>query len=311
MKYFLLKLYQIPLNFSSRTEERHVFSTNYFTRNHSFLSLLQFQDVIDILIVAFVIYQVIRLMKETRAAQLVKGIIILVVVLQLSSWLHLNVLQYILENTLQLGFMALIVIFQPELRRALEEVGRSRFGQLFEGDIPTHIEENDRTIEEIIRAAGILSMNKTGALIVMERNTKLGEIIKTGISIRSDISAELLLNIFIPNTALHDGAVIIRGDSLMAAACFLPLSQNAFLSKELGTRHRAAVGMSENSDAVILVVSEETGKISLAINGSLARNLTTDNLRRALYKTLKPNGSTKTSRNKLLFWKGKKHEKVN
>jgi len=281
------------------------FIQTIFSEIVSFFRLIQIQDAIDIIIVAFVIYQVIHLVKETRAAQTVKGIIILVVVLQLSSWLHLNVLQYLLENTLQLGFLALIVIFQPELRRALEEVGRSRFGKLFEGDLSHDSVETDRTIEEIIRAAGILAMHKTGALIVMERSTKLGEIIKTGIAINSDISAELLLNIFVPNTALHDGAVIIRGDSLLAAACFLPLSQNAFLSKELGTRHRAAVGMSENSDSVVLVVSEETGKISLALNGSLARNLTIDNLRRALYKTLKPDNSAKAGREKLLFWKGR------
>lgn len=270
----------------------------------SFFRLIQIQDIIDIIIVSFVIYQIIRLVRETRAAQLVKGIIILVVVLQLSSWFHLNVLQYLLENTLQIGFLALIIIFQPELRRALEEVGRSRFGKLFGSSNPRNREygEDNVAIEEIVRASGILAMNKTGALIVIERSTKLGEIIKTGIPLNADMSAELLLNIFVPNTALHDGAVIVRNDCIIAAACFLPLSQNAFLSKELGTRHRAAVGMSENSDAVIVVVSEETGKISLALNGSLTRNLTSDNLRRALYKTLQPNPSAKKNK-KLVFWK--------
>ncbi len=270
----------------------------------SFFRLIQVQDVIDITIVSFVVYQIIRLVRETRAAQLVKGIIILVVVLQLSSWLHLNVLQYLLENTLQIGFLSLIIIFQPELRRALEEVGRSGLGKLvgIAGSRNSEYGENNVAIEEIVRAAGILAMNKTGALIVIERSTKLGEIVKTGIALHSDISAELLLNIFVPNTALHDGAVIVRNDRILAAACFLPLSQNAFLSKELGTRHRAAVGMSENSDAVVVVVSEETGKISLALNGSLTRNLTSENLRKALYKTLQPNSNTNKNR-KLAFWK--------
>lgn len=271
----------------------------------TFFRLIQVQDIIDIVIVAFVIYQVIRLVRETRAAQLVKGILILLVVMQLSSWLNFNVLKYILQNTMQFGLLALMVVFQPELRRALEEVGRSRFSRIFDGGETREETKIEREIEEVARAAETLAANRTGALMVLERKTMLGEIIKTGIALNSDVSAELLLNIFVPNTALHDGAAIIRDGQIMAAGCFLPLSQNASLSKELGTRHRAAVGVSENSDAVVVVVSEETGHISIALNGSLTRNVTIDNLKRALHKTLMPE-EKEPARKRLAFWKKRK-----
>lgn len=266
-----------------------------------FMSTVRFADIVDIAIVAFIVYQAFRLVRETRAEQLVKGIMVLVIMLQLSSWLGLNTIQYILENTMQLGFFALLIIFQPELRRGLERMGRGAAGKIF--SFNTREETVENTIDEVARAVENLSQNKTGALICMERITRLGDIIKTGTVINSAISAELLVNIFVPNTPLHDGAVIIGSNKILAAACFLPLTHNNDLSKELGTRHRAAIGLSENSDAVVIVVSEETGKISLALNGGLTRNLTIDTLKRALTKNLQ--SDTKIiDKDKFTFWKG-------
>ncbi len=266
-----------------------------------FMSTVRFADIVDIAIVAFIVYQGFRLVRETRAEQLVKGILILVALLQLSSWLGLNTMQYILENTMQLGFFALLIVFQPELRRGLERIGRGAAGKIF--SFNTREETAKNTIEEIAKAVEHLSKNKIGALICMERITRLGDIIKTGIAINSAISAELLVNIFVPNTPLHDGAVIVGSNRILAAACFLPLTHNNDLSKELGTRHRAAIGLSENSDAVVIVVSEETGKISLALNGGLTRNLTVDTLKKALTKTMQSD-STIIDKEKFTFWKG-------
>ena len=273
-----------------------------FTQNFwRFMSTVRFADIIDVAIVAFIVYQGIRLVRETRAEQLVKGILILVVLLQLSSWLGFNTMQYILANTMQLGFFALLIIFQPELRRGLERMGRGAAGKMF--SLNNREETLDASIDEIARAVDNLSKNKVGALICMERITKLGDIIKTGTTLNSAISAELLVNIFVPNTPLHDGAVIIGSNKILAAACFLPLTHNNDLSKELGTRHRAAIGLSENSDAVVIVVSEETGKISIALNGGLTRNLTVDSLKKALIKTLHSDSKI-IDKNKFVFWKG-------
>lgn len=266
-----------------------------------FLSTVRFADIIDIAIVAFIIYQAFRLVRETRAEQLIKGIIILVIMLQLSSWLGFNTMQYILENTMQLGFFALIIIFQPELRRGLERMGRGTAGKLL--SFNTREEVVETTVEEVGRAVDNLAKNKVGALICMERLTKLGDIIKTGTELNSTISAELLVNIFVPNTPLHDGAVVIGNNKILAAACFLPLTHNNDLSKELGTRHRAAIGLSENSDAVVIVVSEETGKISIALDGGLTRNLTVENLKKALLKTMQSDAKI-IDKNKFTFWKG-------
>lgn len=268
-----------------------------------YIRFIRLTDIVDIAIVAFVIYKGVSLIRETRAEQLIKGIVILLVVTQLSEWLQLNAINFILRNTMQVGVTALLVVFQPELRRALEHMGRSKFGNLFSFD--ENIESDiTSVIEEIAKAVQILSQNRIGALIVIERDTKIGDIIRTGIILDSAITAELLVNIFVPNTPLHDGAVIIRENKIMAAACFLPLTQNQDLSKELGTRHRAALGISENSDAVTIVVSEETGKISVALAGDLTRNLTIETLKKALTKTLQLNRHKK-NKNKLMLWKGK------
>lgn len=256
----------------------------------SFMSMVRITDIIDIVIIAFLAFQVIRFMRETRAELLVKGIIVLLVLLQLSNWFKLNTVQYILKNIVQLGFFALLIVFQPEMRRGLERIGRSHAGQIlsFNGDKSVV----EASIEMICNAAKTLSDTRTGALICIERTTKLGDIINTGTAINSDISTELLLNIFVPNTPLHDGAVIISDNKIAAAACFLPLTSNNDLSKELGTRHRAAIGLSENSDAVVVVVSEETGKISIALDGGLTRNLTVETLKRALTKIMETESSS-------------------
>lgn len=265
--------------------------------------LLRFRDLLDIVILAFVIYKGIKLVRETRAVQLIKGLVILLVATQLSSWLQLNSLNYILVNAMQVGFIALLVVFQPELRRALEKVGRSSLGGIFvssEYDV-------GQLVEAVCEAVAQLSSEKTGALMVFERKTKLGEIINTGTQLNSDVSAQLLCNLFVPNTPLHDGAVVIRDSKILAAACFLPLTQNNNLSKELGTRHRAAIGVSEIADCVVVVVSEETGKISLATNGSMTRNLTPETLGKALTKMLSETQSiAPDAKEKILQWTVKK-----
>lgn len=239
-------------------------------------------DFIDILIVAFALFKGIKLVQETRAQQLVKAVVILLLILWGSTLFGLHTIKYILENVMQVGFIALLIIFQPELRRLLEKVGRSKIGNLF-----TQSPENiDRMVEEIAEAATYLSAHKIGALVAIEKNTKIGDVVTTGTPLSAEISSALLINIFIPNTPLHDGAVVIQDGRISAASCLLPLTQNDSLSRELGTRHRAALGLSEISDAVVIIVSEETGKISVAKDGDMVRNLTGDTLRRILYKNL-------------------------
>lgn len=245
------------------------------------LSNVRIMDVIDILIVAFVFYKILLLIKETRAEQLIKGLIILLVMLKLSEWAKLYVVHYILMNTMTIGVVALLIVFQPELRRALEYIGRSKF--LSKGMEATD-EGFNSMVTNLVNAVASLSREKIGALIVIERETGLNEIVHTGVKIDGHISSGLLINIFIPNTPLHDGAVIIRGDRIMAAGCFLPLSETQSISKELGTRHRAAIGIAEQSDAMVIVVSEETGTISVAMNGKLTRNLDNNGLTNVIRK---------------------------
>ena len=249
----------------------------------SFFQVLKITDLIDILLIAVIVYQMLKLIKETRAMQLLKGVLILFAILEISSWLHLNTLNYLLRSAMQVGMFAIVVIFQPELRSILEKMGRSRVGRLINLSSSSS-DVQDFAIGEIVKASDNLSRTKTGALIVIERETKLGDVIGTGTLIDAEVSSALLENIFVPNTPLHDGAVIIRGDRVHTAGCLLPLTSNENLSRELGTRHRAALGISEASDALVVVVSEETGKISIAANGRLTRNLTKDSLLAALRK---------------------------
>ena len=268
---------------------------------------IRIMDIIDILIVAYAIYKLIKLVRETRAAQLIKGIILLVVAMQLSSLFNLYMVNYVLKNAMQVGVIAIFVVFQPELRRALEKMGRSKFSKVLSFDDDDIEEKNSHTVEQICQAVKNLSDNRIGSLMILERATKIGDIIRTGVTLDSEVSAELLINIFVPNTPLHDGAVVIRDNKITAAACFLPLTQNSELNIELGTRHRAAIGITETSDCVALVVSEETGKISLALEGTLTRNLTVESLERALTKIMSPEPNQLNNR-KFKIWKGLKKQ---
>ena len=278
---------------------------NFIDRILYYKQFIRIMDIIDILIVAYVIYKGIKLLRETRAATLVKGIVILILAMQLSSLLNLYLVNYILVNAMQVGFIALFVVFQPELRRGLEKMGRSKFGNLLSFYEENNEEQTSMNISKICHAVENLSANRVGALIILERQTKIGDIIRTGVTLNSEITAELLVNIFVPNTPLHDGAVVIRSNKIIAAACFLPLTQNSELNIELGTRHRAAIGITETSDCVALVVSEETGKISLALEGTLTRNLTVESLEKALTKILSPEPNHLNSK-KFKIWKGLK-----
>lgn len=252
---------------------------------------ITFVDVIDVAIVAYIIYKGLQLVVETRAQQLLKGIAIFTILYFIASWLGMTVMNFILGNILQIGILAMIVLFQPEVRRALEQIGRSNISgklKLFGKNAGVE-SENIHTyasINEICRAMEECSQTRTGALVVIERETKLGEISDTGTTVDALISAQLLENIFYPKAPLHDGAAILTKTRIKSAGCFLPLSQNYEISKELGTRHRAALGISEVSDAVVVVVSEETGAISVAHSGHLDRWLNQEELKAMLRSCL-------------------------
>ncbi len=270
-----------------------------------YIQLLRITDFIDVIIVAIIFYYLINLIRETRAVQLVKGIIFLFAVFFLSQRLNLNALNYILGGAMQIGAFAIIVLFQPELRSLLERMGRFKVGRIIDFAVDNSEEELSKTIESVSLAAENMSLTKTGALIVIERSTRLGEFINTGTMLEANVSSGLLENIFVPNTPLHDGAVIIRGNKIITAGCLLPLTANNNLSRDLGTRHRAAIGLSEVTDAVIVVVSEETGKISIALNGSLTRNLNRESLAKALRKLIIQKPETQQKIDKIKFWKTK------
>jgi len=235
-------------------------------------------DVIDILIVAVVIYELLLLTRHTRGSALLKGLFLLLMIILISSLCGLKSLNWLLVAVLQNGALVLVILFQPELRKALERMGRSRI--LTKGSRRKNIdEERDTVIAEIVQTVVDLSRRRVGALLVFERQTGLEDVIETGTRLNAEISAPLLENIFEPNTPLHDGAAVIRDDQVIAAACILPLAEASGVSRELGTRHRAAVGISENTDAAVVVVSEETGIVSMARDGVLKRPLSTDELK--------------------------------
>ncbi|MGN0150336.1 MAG: diadenylate cyclase CdaA [Clostridia bacterium] len=271
-----------------------------------YLQLLRVSDFIDIGIVAVIIYCTILYVKDTRAMQLIKGLLVLFAVFFISRWLHFNALNYILSGAMQIGLFAVIVIFQPELRSMLERVGRFKVGKIIDLAVDTGGEDISMMIESVVKAAVDMSATKTGALIVIEQETRLGEYISTGTILDANVTSSLLENIFVPNTPLHDGAVIIRGNKIITAGCLLPLTANNNLSRELGTRHRAAIGLSEATDAIVVVVSEETGKISIARNGSLTRNLSQESLTKALKKILLQNIETTETIDKIRFWRSSK-----
>ena len=241
---------------------------------------------------AAVFYKIFKLIRETRAEQLTKGIFALFVFAKLSGLLQLYTINWILENAMTVGVLAILIVFQPELRRGLEYIGRSRF--FTKSLLEIKGESLSKTVDEIVEACASLSRQKIGALIVLERETGLNEVADTGTKINGIVSSNLLINIFIPNTPLHDGAVIIKEDMIKAAACFLPLTDNMNISKELGTRHRAALGISERSDSLAIIVSEETGSISIAENGTIARHLDSKTLKQILTDMYKPKDSTQT-----------------
>jgi diadenylate cyclase len=268
------------------------FVTGFTARFLPYLSYIDLRTVIDILAVAFVFYKLLMWIKGTRAIQLLKGLAVLVIASTLSERFQLYTISWLLEKTWTALFVALPVVFQPELRRALEQLGRGGFfgRSLFNVD-----EVNRRAVREIVRATEVLSRRKVGALIVFMRETGLQEYIDSGIKMDALITAELIINVFEPNTPLHDGAVIVCNGRMLAAACFLPLTENPYVSKELGTRHRSAIGITEHSDAVSLVVSEETGTISLAEDGRITRDLSSTDLEKRLDEQVRP-GSKRTGR---------------
>ena len=260
----------------------------------SFISLMNtfgIADLLDVSVVAFIIYSLIKIVRETRAEKLVKGIFILVIGYFLSYQFNLKMLSTILNSIFQFGVIVLIFVFQPELRRALEQIGRSKLGDYWSfptGNNEEYIKLQKNAIKVVADAAEEFKQSKTGALMVFERKTKLGDIISTGTIVDAKPSVAILGNIFYNKAPLHDGAMILRDGSIYAAGCILPLTRNENVSIDLGTRHRAALGMSENSDAVIVVVSEETGSISIAMNGILKRNYNRETLERELIDLILP-----------------------
>ncbi len=240
-------------------------------------------SILDIIVVSFIFYKAYMLIKETRGEQLLKGILLIILLIPISSILHLTMLNWILQRTITIGVLSIVIIFQPEIRSVLEHLGRTAFNDLH---IFQDKEKMDEVITQILNAVFSLAETRTGALIVIEQRTKLEDIINTGTKIDATVSSALLENIFVVNTPLHDGATIIRENRIIAAGCFLPLSSNFDINKKLGTRHRAGIGISENSDALVIIVSEETGVVSLAINGKLTRNYTKDRLKDILIRII-------------------------
>ena len=263
-----------------------------FEQIYSVLTTFGIFDLIDILLVAYLTYVLIKFIRETRAGQLAKGLLLLALCYFVASMFQLQTMSFLLENVFQIGILAIIVLFTPEIRRALEKAGRTKVADLSVFSADGHERDAavwEGAVRQITEAVESLSRTKTGALIVIERKTKLGEQVDTGVELNAVVSVELLLNIFFVNTPLHDGAVIIRDGKLLAAACFLPKPQKEeFIATQFGSRHRAAIGISEVSDALTIVVSEETGTISVTEDGQMIRNFTQESLSTYLLDKLTP-----------------------
>ncbi len=278
---------------------------NFFKNYIVWLSIpkIGVTDIIEMLIIAFLIYHLVNWFRRTRAWTLVKGIAVLIVLWMIASILELEVILWTFGNTIDVGIIALVIVFQPEFRRALEQLGQnSILSPIF--DSKDKLERfSDETIDELVRATFNLAKAKTGALIVIERDIPLNEYSKTGISLDALISSQLIINIFEMNTPLHDGAVLLKGNRIIAATSYLPLSDDVSLSKDLGTRHRAAVGISEATDSLTIVVSEETGKVSVAVKGTLIRNVDSDYLRNRLI--ILQNKIEEKGKSKFKLWKGR------
>ncbi len=264
-------------------------------------------DIIEIIIIAFAVYQIVIWIKDTRAWVLMKGIIVLFLVWIIAMILGMNVLLWIFENAMVIGITAIVIIFQPEFRNALEQLGRKSFSSIspFEDSRNKTERYSDRSIQGIVKAVYEMAKVKTGALIVVEREIQCREFERTGIPIDAEISSQLLINIFEHNTPLHDGAVILRDNRVVSATCYLPLSDNLELSKDLGTRHRASIGVSEVSDSLTIVVSEETGVVSVAAEGKLTRHVDAEAMTELLRRVSRKSSDSSRRR----WWRGKKHEK--
>ncbi len=265
---------------------------NFFKEFAALLPTIQIMDVVDILVVAFVIYKIILMLQTTSSSRIAKSIIIILILTAATSLLHMYLMNYLLDKILEIGLLALVIMFQPELRRMLEKLGSKSFREI----LSTKQEQRniDHVISETVKACEIMSRERTGVLIVFERTTSLEEYQKTGTIVDAQVSSELLRNIFFTKASLHDGAVIIRNERIAAAGCVLPLTENRNISSDLGTRHRAGIGMSEVSDAVVVIVSEETGTISVAISGMLKRHLAPQTLEKLLLNELAPKEKVKT-----------------
>lgn len=278
-----------------------------------YVKLIGVFDVIDILLVAFVIYHLFRFVRKGRTGQVAKAICIILIVLAVANLLHLRVVSFLLNNAVQIGLIALVIIFQPEIRRFLERIGSGKIKEMFVTE--TYSDELESAIDETVEAYESFSKDKVGALIVFERKSLLDDVLKTGTPMDARINAELLKNLFWNKAPLHDGAVIVRNGRIIGAGCMLPMSGNTSLSRDLGMRHRAGIGISENSDAVVAIVSEETGSISVAVNGMLKRHLAPETLKRLLKNELMPETEEKkaniTATRITSVLKGKKGEKTN
>ena len=265
---------------------------NFFRDVLAMLPTIKFMDIIDILLVTFVLYTLIMMIQTTGAARIAKSIVLLLVLAVVTKLLNMYLMSFLLDRVLEIGLIALVIMFQPELRRMLEKIGSKSLRELL--STKQEQREIDRVIGETVNACEIMSRERTGVLIVFERETSLIDYQKTGTVIDARVSSELLRNLFFTKASLHDGAVIIRNERVAAAGCVLPLTQSRNISSDLGTRHRAGIGMSEVSDAVVVIVSEETGTISVAVNGMLKRHLAPQTLERLLLKELAPKREEKT-----------------
>ncbi len=277
-----------------------------FVEKYLFLRSIKINliDIVEILIISFLVYQIMVWIKNTKAWNLLRGIIVILAFILIASIFHMNTILWIASNVINVAIIAVVIVFQPELRKALEQLGRQNFFRnLISFDSPRNVAElfSDKTISEIVKASFEMGKVKTGALIVIEQNNSLAEYERTGIPVDGLVTSQLLINIFEHNTPLHDGAVIIRNNRLTSATCYLPLSDNMELSKELGTRHRAGVGISEASDSLTIIVSEETGRVSIAYMGELYRNVSTDFVKEKL--TIIQNKTTEEK--KFILWKGR------
>ena len=259
------------------------------------ISLLRIADILDIILVAVMVYFVLKFIRDSHTVRLLKGVVIIIVAVQVIYLLNLHVTSYIISSCAQIGVIALVVIFQPELRRVLDQIGKTRISGWFSSDSGVELKTLEM-IREVAGAAQDLSDTKTGALIVIEQNSDVNALISGGITIDASVSSALLKNIFVPNTPLHDGAVIIRDNRIAQAACVLPLSHNPNITSDLGTRHRAGLGISEEADVVVVIVSEETGKISIAHMGMLYRGLNEETAQAKIKEMMKIDTNDKKPR---------------